>query len=182
MARIPLDRLYEISWLRRWELLSHLSHTYKVKKMAEIGAYYGDTAIRVIGPGTWENKPFERFDEYLIVDTVVRPCLLELEKKFSFVKCLNMPSVEAAKLVEDNHFDLIFIDANHLYEHVKADTLAWYPKLKSKGWLVFHDYYLDKAEPQGPTKAVEEIFGDDFLLMYEGAPWGNRCCALKRKP
>jgi len=177
------DKLYEVSWLRRWELISHLVHTYKIKRMAEIGAYYGDTAIRVIGPGVFEGQPYARFDEYLIVDVVVRPCLLELEQKFPFVKCLKMPSVEAAELVEDGHFELIFIDANHAYDYVKADILAWYPKLKKGGWVVLHDYFADgKALPQGPKQAVDEIFGEDFLLMHDEGPLSSRCCALKRKP
>lgn len=181
MARVK--NLYEISWLRRWELISHLVHTYRTKKMAEIGVYYGGTARRVIGPDTWENKFYERFDEYLIVDIVIRPYVLELEQKFSFVKCLKMPSVEASKLIEDAHFGLIFIDANHSYDYVKADILAWYPKLKKGGWLVCHDYNIsDTAKPQGPKQAMREIFGEDFLLMYEEGPWSGRCCSLKRKP
>ena len=176
------DKKYEVSWLRRWEIISHLAYTYKMKRIAEIGVYYGDTAVRVMGPNTWEGKPHLRFEEYLLVDIVMRPCVLELENQYPYAKCLKMPSVEAAKLYEDEHFDLVFIDANHSYENVKEDTIAWWPKIKKGGWLLEHDYFYNgTAVPQGPKQACDEIFDGNFMLMHEESPWSNRCCVMKRK-
>lgn len=36
--------------------------------------------------------------------------------------------------------DLVFIDADHRYDHVVEDILAWYPKVKSGGIICGHDY------------------------------------------
>lgn len=50
--------------------------------------------------------------------------------------------------------DLIFIDAAHDYENVKADIRAWLPALKPDGILVGHDY--DKIS-DGMEISKEEI-------------------------
>lgn len=49
-------------------------------------------------------------------------------------------SIQAAKNFENNFFDFVYIDANHCYEEVKKDILAWFPKVKSGGILSGHDY------------------------------------------
>ena len=75
--------------------------------------------------------------------------------KFSYH---TMPSVAAAKHYTDGFFDLVFIDANHDYEAVKADILAWMPKVKPGGLLLGHDYYTTTANPHpGVRQAVKEL-------------------------
>jgi glycosyltransferase involved in cell wall biosynthesis len=63
-------------------------------------------------------------------------------------------SLEAVKDYEDGFFDAIFVDANHTYEEVKADILAWLPKAKKI--ISGHDY---NAVWPDVVKAVDEIFG-----------------------
>jgi cephalosporin hydroxylase len=53
--------------------------------------------------------------------------------------------------------DIIFIDAGHTYEEVRADVLAWLPLLASDGVFIGHDYHT-KQFP-GVNKAVGELFG-----------------------
>lgn len=67
-----------------------------------------------------------------------------------------MPSLEAVKKFEDNYFDFVYIDADHRYEAVKADIIAWLPKVRAGGFLCGHDY----GEKDGVTKAVDELFPD----------------------
>ena len=55
-------------------------------------------------------------------------------------KILKGNSVELSRTFPDRYFDFVFIDANHVYESVKADILAYLPKMKSGGVLAGHDY------------------------------------------
>jgi hypothetical protein len=66
-------------------------------------------------------------------------------------------TLEAARGLGDGpFFDLVYIDADHRYEAVKADIEAWLPKIKPGGILAGHDYSNDHP---GVRKAV-----NGFLL------------------
>ncbi len=49
-------------------------------------------------------------------------------------------SVTASKLLSDNSFDFVFIDADHTYEAVTQDIAAWYSKVRPGGLFCGHDY------------------------------------------
>jgi len=66
-------------------------------------------------------------------------------------------------------FDLIFIDAAHAYEDVKADIERWLPYVREGGLLVGHDY--DANEFPGVARAVQEIFGFDFSTVMGTYLW-----------
>lgn len=55
-------------------------------------------------------------------------------------------------------FDMIFLDAMHTYEDVKADIERWWPRVKSGGLMAFHDYGHDHFP--GVKQAVDERFGE----------------------
>ena len=74
-------------------------------------------------------------------------------------------SANAAKFFEDGSLDFVFIEANHDYEHVKADIAAWLPKMRQGGLLSGHDY----GEPCGVKQAVDEAFSQNISLM--GTCW-----------
>jgi len=52
---------------------------------------------------------------------------------------MHMTSKQAASIVKDNTFDLIFIDAGHSYPYIREDIDMWLPKLKSGGIICGHD-------------------------------------------
>lgn len=50
-------------------------------------------------------------------------------------------SVDAASAVRDGSCAMVFIDADHRYESVRADIRAWSRKVRPGGILAGHDYY-----------------------------------------
>ena len=76
------------------------------------------------------------------------------ECRFTFIQ---EESLKATEYIQDGFLDFCFIDASHSYEDVKADILAWLPKIKKGGYLFLHDYELF----EGVTRAVNEIFSCD---------------------
>jgi cephalosporin hydroxylase len=79
---------------------------------------------------------------------------------------VRMRSLDAAKSYDYNSLAFVFIDANHIYEHVKADILAWAPKVQTGGFIAGHDY--DVALWPGVKKAVDEIFPK---VEHRGTSW-----------
>lgn len=73
-----------------------------------------------------------------------------------------MTSMQAAKVLQDMRYSLIFIDADHSYQSVKDDILAWRPLLAENGVFCGHDY----DHPQCPDvkKAVDELIPDFYLV------------------
>ena len=57
----------------------------------------------------------------------------------SVVRTLVMASEDAARIMRDAAFDLVFIDADHSYAATLQDIRAWLPKVKPGGTLCGHD-------------------------------------------
>lgn len=81
---------------------------------------------------------------------------LRATERYSNVKHLAMTSAQASQIVKKK-FDMVFIDAMHGYEDVRADIEAWEPKIRDQGIMVFHDY--KHPDFPGVQRAVEEKFG-----------------------
>ena len=80
--------------------------------------------------------------------------LQNIEPVKDIITSIKKSSLEAVNDFEDESLDFVFIDAAHDYENVKADILAWLPKIKRTGILAGHDYW-----PNDPVQiAVDEIF------------------------
>jgi predicted O-methyltransferase YrrM len=87
----------------------------------------------------------------------------EIEESYTYnvslignkIKTIVSLTDEAAKYFNDEEIDVIFVDGGHSYEVVKADILAWLPKMKKGGIMAGHDFNAW----EGVNKAVTEIFG-----------------------
>ena len=75
-------------------------------------------------------------------------------QQFGNLEILRTSSLEAAALMEDGQFDMVFLDGDHSYEAVKADIKAW--RSKARLLLCGHDYC---AEWPGVKQAVNEEVG-----------------------
>ena len=76
------------------------------------------------------------------------------------ITILQGESADCLARCEQSSFDLLYIDADHSYDSVKADIQAALPKMKPNGLLVFNDYVLHDHlayEAYGVIRAVNEL-------------------------
>lgn len=153
------------------------AHQVDVKKIAEIGVNKGETSLlfRNLFPQAelYLIDPWSLSTDYIGSGTPISRKIKHYEKAYCAVSSqfandpsvhiLRMGSAQAAKLTP-NDFDLIFIDANHEYLHVKEDILSWLPKLRPGGILAGHDYEPSIPIFDGVKQAVDEIFGNQIML------------------
>ena len=132
---------------------------------AEIGVYVGyysrlllDTIpyLNLLCVDSWASKTWRERAYPLAVETLSR---------YPNVKIVRGKSVEVAKTVEDNYLDFVFIDADHSYEAVKEDLLAWVPKVKSGGIVSGHDYYESHSGKLGVIRAVDEYVKEHGYIL-----------------
>ena len=68
-------------------------------------------------------------------------------------------SDKAARLIPDRSLDMVFLDADHSYEGVHRDIIAWKSKVKPGGYIGGHDY--DNPDPRFKfevKRAVHDVF------------------------
>lgn len=87
-------------------------------------------------------------------------------KKYPEIIKVKMTSEEASKYFK-GFIDMIYIDAIHTYEAVKADILLWKKFIKGGGFICGHDYNKDYP---GVIEAVNEfgspkIFSDNSWML-----------------
>lgn len=81
------------------------------------------------------------------------------------------PSQFAARFVPDGSCAMVFIDAAHDYDSVKADILTWLPKVASGGALAGHDWFTFP----GVRQAVCDVFGKkDHMCRDSESCWEYR--------
>ena len=138
----------------------------------EIGTFYGANLLSVANSyGLHQNSklhcidPWEDYDDYYEYKT-------EQNNIYNtFLKNVNNPNykdkivihrgysnTEVPKL-EDNFFNIIYIDGNHEPEYVLEDAVLSFRKLKKGGYLIFDDYGWG-----GPDLTKRGI--DGFLIGY----------------
>ena len=152
----------ELEWLA--EKASHL------RSVVEIGSWMGrsTTAMAdnmeglgvILAVDTWRGS--EEHESFLAgkpADFVYQTFCRNLKAHIDSGRVcpLRLPSLEAARLFQAigcAGFDMVFIDAAHDYENVKADIIAWKPLVKPGGLLCGHDWGHPPI-----VQAVREILG-----------------------
>jgi len=161
-----LERSKQKNPKRFWWLIDQIQlHNYQIG--VEVGSMEGATAhkllkycpkLKLICVDLWKH-------DYAILSDYCKEIYVdwdfdEIKKKFDDnikpfkrrVTILQGLSWEMADKVQDGSLDFVFIDADHSYESVKKDIIAWVPKLKPGGLLSGHDIHLE-----GVLKAVKEL-------------------------
>lgn len=128
--------------------------------------------IRFDAVDTWagsQDEPEHQNDPAVVNDTLYNEFLANLKPVEQYVNPVRMTSLAAAAIYADNSLDFVFIDAQHDYDSVRADILAWWPKVKLGGIIAGHDYNTGPDEngvDYGVGRAVRELLPD-----HQPIPW-----------
>lgn len=158
-------------WMDEFELLWLTDQAAKCCRIVEVGSWKGRSTVAlaentpgvVFAVDTWLGAPeipkeevgppgwlFQQFQD----NTKGLPIIpIQLE---------STRAAEFFKRGDFGQFDMIFIDAAHDYESVKADIQAWQPLLKAGGIFSGHDFTVFP----GVAKAVTELLGKVRLPAY----------------
>jgi hypothetical protein len=139
--------------------------------IVEIGAWKGKSAsfmaVEIINRGVKvqfdvidtflgspEHMVGQKFEDADAVNGTLYDRFLENMKPVEgYYTPIKMASLDAVSHYADNSLDFVLIDATHEYEPVKADILAWLPKVKPGAILAGDDY---RGEWPGVINAVNE--------------------------
>lgn len=174
--------------------------------VAEVGTYDGGTSLAIAPIVKEANGKFIAVDWFIGNETINGPghgydenqhdtVIGNFKHNINEVGCndittiYDMPSLEAASLIEDKSLDICFIDADHRYKAVKADILAYASKVKDGGILCGHDledgieaHFNTYSEAEletdtargghgGVCQAVGELIGFEKITRYPNFVW-----------
>lgn len=157
-------------------VLEHLASGLSMRRVVtavEVGSWVGSSARVLAGNvhrlycvDTWQGNPHDRLGEVaqrVGADEVFQTfCRNMGDKLFRNVfPCRGTSAMWAS--IWPSEVDLVFIDANHDYESVKADILAWKPHVRRGGILAGHDYWSFPSV----KLAVDELLD----VQTEGDVW-----------
>ena len=149
--------------------------------MVEVGSYSGESASIFLSSGkiktmycvdAWQGD-YDGDDicsftcPMQVVEKVFDGRMEKFLKAGIDVRKFKGDSVQSAEFFPDGSFDLVYVDACHTYNAVKADLLAWIPKVKENGWIAGHDFGCPMFP--GVAQAVCEIIGKPKFTFCGGS-------------
>jgi hypothetical protein len=164
------------------ENVVNLAREHSVKRVAEVGVWSGTQSVGLatlpeleelilIDPWTADLNEFEEDGEmYRCSMRKGRPpptqeqCDALADKVTALfadnpkVTIIRKTSEEAAGVIPDGSLDMVYIDAIHLYPHVKHDIELWLPKLREGGIISGDDYNIEEVR-----RAVDEFGGCEVV-------------------
>jgi len=126
-------------------------------------------------------------------ETMLR--MKQFEKHTLISKCRDY-TTKCTKVVKDDYFDFVYVDARHDYLGVRTDLIEWWPKLKDGGLFCGHDFVTSDEikwtkqdwsinfdgtrDPQG--RAVKgavlefaDMVGRQVVISYREGNWNTWC-------
>jgi hypothetical protein len=165
--------------------LAEMFAEHKCERGAEIGVWEGDFSEKLCKANPQMHlicvDPWRPQQGYLEVKNNagrMEAAFATAQQRLQKYDCtfLRMTSREAAAQVPDGSLDWVYIDGNHLFDHVIADLTIWTPKVKPGGFVSGHDYkdYANKPFIQ-VKRAVDQYTSEReidpwFVLANEKSP------------
>jgi len=148
-------------WMKPEELDWLYTQALEMETIVEIGSYKGRSTHALLSAGAYVTAVDHFYGSAgedahardAVADGIYRDFIANTGNAPNLCT-VRLPSLHAATMFRDGAFDMVFIDADHRYEEVKKDILAWRPK--AKRLLCGHDF---SASWPGVLKAVTETLG-----------------------
>lgn len=160
--------------MKRWDCI--IKRVKKHKKLigVEVGVFRAKMSQQLLDgiPGLYLYM-VDRWQEYSEVEAAGDPSAVMSKHNVDFwekiyrnvvrdmaeydgrFKIIRDDSVSAAKKLNKESCDFVFIDGDHSYEGVRRDIKAWMSRVKPGGLMCGHD--ITRA---GVRRAVDELLGD----------------------
>ncbi len=143
-----------MNFTNREQIGDFLKHHNLNRIGVELGSFKGQFANTILN--NWEGKllmvdvwrelPHQEYDDASNHREHIDAYSQSMENIKGFedrAYMLRMKGEHACDFIQDESLDFIYIDANHTYDAVKQDLKLWYPKIKSGGLVMGHDYLPD---------------------------------------
>jgi len=142
-----------------------IDHIPEGGHIVEVGAWKGASTsylaveaqhkkMRIDVVDTWAGSEEHKGMSDILENSLFGTFIDNLRPLINLINPIRTDSVSASKMYKNESLDAVFIDADHRYESVKADILAWMPKVKHGGILAGHDYI---PMHDGVIQAVDEL-------------------------
>jgi hypothetical protein len=92
--------------------------------------------------------------------------LLDKYKSNENIQIHKANSITFLQNVEDNYYDIIYIDGDHSYTGVKNDMENAYKKIKNKGYIMGHDYEMNMEKANTTYEFGVKEAVDEFCINY----------------
>ncbi len=148
--------------------------------IAEVGVWCGDNSKRILRHAKpeklylidrWEdlNDTYKSDNFYFVKGRFV---------KRDNVEVIKGDGIGIISQFDDDHFDWIYIDADHRYESSLAELEVFASKVKPNGFLAGHDY----DTRHGVFEAVNDFCRDNnWEMIYLTADKRNNSYAIRRR-
>ena len=181
VARVEkqIDALRYRSWFEDGEFTTDWT-TGNFTRWRRMLSPWRDQPLRILEVGSWEGRSAVFFLRFFARSTIV--CIdafnefPEIEGRFDRnlapfgtrvekIKSVSFPALEALHAA-GRTFDLVYIDAHHFYEPVKANSLRAWPLTEPGSVIIWDDYGWGRGHPD-EKRAKTAV--DEFLSARPNA-------------
>ena len=92
--------------------------------------------------------------------------LTDKYKNSSIVKLIKSDSSSYLKTIDNDYYDIIYIDGDHSYNGVKKDLSASFEKVKNGGYIMGHDYEMNMNKAKNVYEFGVKQAVDEFCIIY----------------
>ncbi len=147
-------------------------------EMVELGSFHGTSTrffslfvkkIYSVDIYDYHIPPTGRIPEMDAMFKEAEKIFIERTADYSNIIKVRKRTVEAAEDFADNTLDCVYVDAEHIYDYIRADIQAWKDKIKNGGILCGHDY--DHNHSISINKILTEFNLMNEFKTYSDTSW-----------